>query len=170
MDTDVPRCVPVLDEEAGEYFCSVCDWGHGKGVKAPFSRACRGREGEQERQAAREAREASTAPRRAPRGPGTELTKLFAWFGFRHTPSCACARHARQMDKWGPDGCEENIEEVLDWLDEEAKKRTVTRVIATPGGAATMEDTMPFSRPVAEQIVRLAIRRARRKETRSQES
>lgn len=78
-------------------------------------------------------------------GPGTELKKIFDKLLIREKDGCQCASHARVMDKWGPDTCLERIEEILDWLQDEASERD-----------------LPFVRSVAKAIVRLAIRRARK--------
>lgn len=81
-------------------------------------------------------------------GPGTELKKLLKkWFGIKATPNCPCNAHAAQMDEWGPDECEkpERLAEIVGWLDGQAKARN-----------------LPFVRFAAEQMVKLAIRRARK--------
>ncbi len=94
------------------------------------------------------------------------MTRILGWFGIKYEPGCPCPNHARQMDAWGPDGCEENLETIIGWLREEAEKRTVKKTIATPGGAATVEVPMPFSEFAARRLVKLAIRRARKKQKR----
>lgn len=81
-----------------------------------------------------------------PGGPGSELAKLLHnWLGIQSTPNCSCASRASQMDAWGPDECERRLEEILDWLAEESQKRG-----------------LPFVRMAARQMVRLAIRKARK--------
>jgi hypothetical protein len=50
------------------------------------------------------------------------------------------------MDENGPDWCEENLETIVGWLQEEAKRRK-----------------LPFVRTGARLLVRYAIRRARKK-------
>jgi len=77
-------------------------------------------------------------------GPGTELKKLLGRFGIKSTPNCSCNARAAQMDVWGPDECERRLDEIVDWLGEEAQRRKRL-----------------FSRLVAAQVVKLAIRRAR---------
>lgn len=79
-------------------------------------------------------------------GPGTELKALLkTWLGITATPNCSCNARARQMDVWGPDECERRMPEILLWLEEQARARS-----------------LPFVRFAAEQAVKLAIRRARR--------
>lgn len=79
-------------------------------------------------------------------GPGTELKKLLLkWFGIKATPDCPCNAHAAQMDEWGPDECEKRLGEIVTWLEEQARARN-----------------LPFIRLAGEQMVRLAIRRARK--------
>ena len=54
------------------------------------------------------------------------------------------------MDASGCDWCEQNIELIVDWMEEEAEKRKIAGLL--------------FTRAGAKGLVRLAIRRARRKE------
>lgn len=80
-------------------------------------------------------------------GPGTELKALLRdWLGIVASPNCSCNARARQMDEWGPDRCEQNLPEIVSWLEEQAKSRG-----------------LPFVRFAGEQAVKLAIRRARKK-------
>jgi len=80
-------------------------------------------------------------------GPGTELKALLKdWLGITATANCSCNARARQMDEWGPDECERQMPVILTWLEEQAKGRK-----------------LPFVRIAAEQVVKLAIRRARKK-------
>ena len=76
------------------------------------------------------------------KGPGTELKKILSWFA-TDTPSCGCKDRQIKMDTWGAQGCRDNIETILDWLQEEAGKRSI-----------------PFVRLIAKQLVLLAISRA----------
>lgn len=83
-------------------------------------------------------------------GPGTELKALLKdWLGIQASPNCSCNARARQMDEWGPDLCEKNLPTIVAWLEEQAKARK-----------------LPFVRFAAEQAVKLAIRRARKKAAR----
>ncbi len=75
-------------------------------------------------------------------GPGTELTKLLSWFA-KDTPGCKCKDRAHTMNIWGVQGCRNNIETILDWLEEAAKDRN-----------------LPFIRSLAKSLVNLAINRA----------
>lgn len=79
-------------------------------------------------------------------GPGTELKALLKLVGITSSPNCKCNAHARQMDAWGPDRCEQEMPTILGWLEEQAKARK-----------------LPFVRFAAEQTVKMAIRRARKK-------
>jgi len=92
----------------------------------------------------RVAAQVETAPKA---GPGTELKALLKdWLGIQASPNCSCNARARQMDEWGPDLCEQNLQTIVGWLEEQAKARK-----------------LPFVRFAAEQAVKLAIRRARKK-------
>lgn len=75
-------------------------------------------------------------------GPGTELTKMLSWFA-KDTPGCKCRDRANTMNIWGVQGCRNNIETILDWLEEAAKERSI-----------------PYIRPLARSLVSLAINRA----------
>jgi hypothetical protein len=86
-------------------------------------------------------------PARRPKGgPGTELKKLFATFGFQDVPGCSCVAHAAEMDRRGADWCEANIETVVGWLREEKDRRGIV---------------FPFFGSAARVAVNLAISRAR---------
>lgn len=79
-------------------------------------------------------------------GAGTELKSLLSSLGIQSSPTCSCNAKARQMDDWGPDECERRMGEIVGWLREQAAARR-----------------LPFSDFAAKQLVRLAIRRARKK-------
>lgn len=83
-----------------------------------------------------------------PKGPGTELRKILATIGIHpRGVNCKCNEHAAQMDRQGPDWCEANLTEIVDWLEEEAKKRPFAGKL--------------FSRTIAKRAVQVAIGRAR---------
>ena len=77
---------------------------------------------------------------------GTELKALLRFLGFTSTPTCPCNARAAEMDQQGCDWCEENIDTVVGWLEEQAVARG-----------------LPFLRAGAKVIVRRAIFNARRK-------
>ena len=78
-------------------------------------------------------------------GPGTELKLLLRRAGII-ARGCKCEERAKQMDEWGPDGCEESIETIVDWLGQEASKRH-----------------LPYNRFVGRLLVRRAIKNTRKK-------
>lgn len=80
-----------------------------------------------------------------PAGPGTELKNLLSMVRIAVAPNCSCTAYAAQMDAWGPDGCLERLPEIVAHLEAQAKGRG-----------------LPFSRLVAEKLVRVAIWRARK--------
>jgi hypothetical protein len=88
-----------------------------------------------------------------PLGVGGHLKKLLAYFGLVADGDCLCDDRAREMNLRGPDWCAENIETIVGWLREAAEKRG-----------------LPFSAFAARQLVRLAIRRARADQRRSEAS
>ena len=79
-------------------------------------------------------------------GPGTELKALLKTIGIVAKPNCSCNKRAKIMDEKGCDWCEENIDEIDGWLEEEAKKRN-----------------LPYISLAGKTLIRLAIRRARKK-------
>lgn len=77
--------------------------------------------------------------------PGTELAAILKSMGLAPVESCKCKGRAKKMDLWGPDGCEQHMDEILGWLAEEAAKRN-----------------LPFVKWPAKKVVELAISRARK--------
>jgi hypothetical protein len=77
--------------------------------------------------------------------PGAALTSILSGLGFKKTNSCSCGSRARQMDAWGCDESAKRLDQIVGWLEEEAKK-----------------NNYPFVRIAAVAIVKLAIRNARR--------
>lgn len=82
---------------------------------------------------------------KTPGGPGAELKKLLSRLGFSSNPGCACNKRARVMDARGIPWCEQNVELICDWLQEESTKRK-----------------LPFVRVAGKALIHLAIRRAKK--------
>lgn len=80
-------------------------------------------------------------------GPGTELKKLLKKIGIVASAGCSCNARAAQMDAWGPAECTVRLEEIVSWLQEEAKKRH-----------------LPFVRTAARLMVRKAISNSKRRD------
>lgn len=80
------------------------------------------------------------------RGVGSELKHMLASIGIH---SCwGCMDTANKMDKWGPDGCEENMAEIVQMMNENAKAKSWFRFL-------------PFKEAGSEALVRRAIRNVR---------
>jgi hypothetical protein len=77
-------------------------------------------------------------------GVGTELKKLISWFYSPNKRKCKCATRIEKMNKWGPDKCEQRIETIVRWLRHSARIAGI-----------------PFSRRIAESMIRKAIRKSR---------
>lgn len=90
------------------------------------------------------------APPPSKGGAGTELKKLLSWLFINESAGCKCAQRAAKMDSKGPDWCEASIDEILQWMEEEAAQRGIV-----------------FIRFAAAGLVRLAIAKARRNATES---
>lgn len=84
-------------------------------------------------------------------GAGTELKALLSNLGIDAVDSCPCNRHAKEMDNKGVEWCQRNIETVLEWIEKESRRRGI-----------------PFVKKAAKMVVRIAIRRARKKEEKAQ--
>lgn len=78
-------------------------------------------------------------------GVGTELKKLLSKIGINASPNCSCNKRASLMNNNGIEWCEANIDTIVNWLEEESKKRK-----------------LPFVRYAATLIVKRAISNARR--------
>jgi len=81
-------------------------------------------------------------------GPGSCLKKILSRFGLEPTPGCHCAARAAEMDSRGPDWCQDHIEDIVGWLGQESARRS-----------------LPFNRPAARILIRLAIRKSRTLQT-----
>jgi hypothetical protein len=89
-----------------------------------------------------------------PNGPGSVLSGMLSSLGIKSAPTCSCKRRALEMNSRGPEWCEQNIDQIVGWLEEEAKKRK-----------------LPFIKTVAKLMVQRAISKSRRllaKETNAQ--
>lgn len=75
-----------------------------------------------------------------PNGTGSILAGMIHSLGIKMTANCSCRRHALEMNEKGPEWCEQNIDTILSWLEEESKKRSI-----------------PFVKPVAKLMVQRAI-------------
>jgi hypothetical protein len=80
-----------------------------------------------------------------PNGPGTILSQMIKSVGIVMTQGCSCRRHAIEMNFRGNDWCENNLDTIVGWLREEAKKRK-----------------LPFIDGVGKLIVNRAIKKSRK--------
>jgi hypothetical protein len=74
-------------------------------------------------------------PQPPPHGPGTELRKILG--------RCNCG-YAWQLDEWGPDGCLEHIDQIIQWMQRDSEKQSSA-----------------ISEEAARRMVLLAIERAK---------
>lgn len=127
----------------GSVICPVCNFRYHK----PVHYVCKGKKSGQDVSKAefldgRQERREQQARRE---GPGTELKRLLRKIGIVPTANCKCNKRAALMDVHGSDWCEEHLEEVVDWLEEESVSRR-----------------LPFVRLAARTLVKLSIHRARK--------
>lgn len=80
-------------------------------------------------------------------GPGSELKQLLTKFGIHSKANCSCNKRATYMDQMGNDWVEKNIDTVVGWLEEEAKKRR-----------------LPFLKTAGKILVKKAIANSRKKQ------
>lgn len=80
-----------------------------------------------------------------PNHPGTILSKMIKSLGISMTDSCSCKRHALEMNENGNDWCENNIDTIIGWLREEAKRRN-----------------LPFMDAIGKIMVNRAIKKSRK--------
>jgi hypothetical protein len=78
-------------------------------------------------------------------GPGSQLSHMLSRLRIKALEGCSCKARSKKMDQWGPDGCEEHLDEIVGWLHEEARKRKLL-----------------FLRWPAKTLVRVAIHKARK--------
>lgn len=101
---------------------------------------------------------------RPPRhGPGTELKALLAELGIQ-PDGCDCEKRARQMDRWGVDGCRERFGQIVVWLRGEYERRGwVERVKAAALAVVTGLAVRLDPRDVIASLVEESLRRAEQK-------
>lgn len=80
-----------------------------------------------------------------PNGPGTVLSKMIKSLGIVMSDSCSCRRHAIEMNAKGNDWCEQNVDTIVGWLRDEAKKRS-----------------LPFVDMIGKVMVNRAIKKSRK--------
>lgn len=76
---------------------------------------------------------------------GSALKSILARLRIRPAAGCGCEDHAMMMDFRGCDWCEQNLDTVVGWLQDGARKFG-----------------LPAPAPVARMLVKHAIRKARR--------
>ncbi len=85
-----------------------------------------------------------------PLGPGDYLhLAIFRWVGEGPTRKCGCKDRIAKMNAWGPEGCRERLDEIVGWMEGEAKKRGWKYAVA-----------VPFSRYFIKRMVLGAIKKA----------
>jgi len=84
-------------------------------------------------------------PESDPDGVGAILSGMLSQMGINSSPNCSCRRRAVVMNQKGPQWCRDNKGEILDWLENEAKKRKLA-----------------FVRSVANLMVEKAIKKSER--------
>lgn len=91
---------------------------------------------------------ADSIPPEPAKGPGSELKAILTTIGIKSS-NCGCNSMAGKMDRWGPDGCEERIEEIVASMMKEARRRKWLQMV-------------PLRGLWAEMLVRQAIAQSRK--------
>jgi len=86
-------------------------------------------------------------------GPGSHLHAMLKRFGINASPGCSCMERMVQMNIWGPDRCEQEIETINEWMKAEAEKRG-----------------LPYLSAVGRMLVRRAISNARKEAQRAKDT
>jgi hypothetical protein len=75
-------------------------------------------------------------------GPGTELKAILSSVGINPGPNCSCRARMRAMDEMGIDGCEQNFDTIVGWLQESAEawgwNTFITKKAEEPDGPSTL--------------------------------
>lgn len=97
-------------------------------------------------------------------GPGTELKLLLASLGLTASKGCGCDDLAAQMDRWGPEGCRQNTDVILEQLRARQKELGWLEWFKTAAHAALqgLAGKVDWSDP-APGLLAEAIRRAEAK-------
>lgn len=66
-------------------------------------------------------------------GVGSFLSRMVKTLGFTPEEGCQCLEHAAEMNKRGRKWCEENVDTIAGWLEEEAERREFSHLIAHIG-------------------------------------
>lgn len=79
------------------------------------------------------------------------------WTGESYTTGCGCQSMVAKMNRWGPDGCREHLDEIVNKMTKEAKKR---------GWKNSLLASIPIaSKAGMRAMVLLAIRKAEKEIT-----
>ena len=76
-----------------------------------------------------------------PLGPGDHLhLAIFRWVGEGPTRMCGCQDRIAKMNAWGPEGCRKRLDEIVGWMEGEAKKpRPIYKSIKQEDGTEKQE-------------------------------
>ena len=85
------------------------------------------------------------------KGPGTELSKLLP--KLFESKGCGCRNYAKNMNRWGVEGCRQKFDQIVNYLVNQAKNNKLLGWV--PSAATTA---------VAARLVRLAIEKADKKQ------
>lgn len=94
-------------------------------------------------------------PQKKTPGPGHHLKLILSEKGYKTKSGCGCNDKASRMNTWGPKKCRANIDEIVSWLEESAKKAGWLEKLAV-----TVPFVKDFAREEIKKIVIEAIERA----------
>lgn len=63
--------------------------------------------------------------------PGDNLAMLLTACGVPSMPGCDCEEWVAKMNSWGPDGCREHRQELIDMLSEKAFRLSAKKIVSS---------------------------------------
>jgi hypothetical protein len=85
--------------------------------------------------------------------PGYHLHRLIRrWFGQKFADNCKCKETIRKMNRWGPAGCREHLDEIVSVMRAEARHRDwwLRLLAAMPGVEYPMQELVLLAIELAE--------------------
>jgi tRNA G26 N,N-dimethylase Trm1 len=92
-------------------------------------------------------------------GVGTQLHGIFTWWGFHPTGRCRCHEKRLYYDQKGPLWCQEHLDEIVEEILEEARKREITISLQNILPALSLALPETTLRRILKRIVQVCINR-----------
>ena len=94
-------------------------------------------------------------------GVGTQLHRIFQWWGFTPTGDCRCETRRKHYDQMGPQWCQEHIDEIVTEILEEAdnRKKDFAAVLQNLLPTLSLSLPRPVQKLALKRIVQVCINR-----------